>query len=244
MASVLCDNSVGDGQAQAGALSFCRKKRLKNSILFTVGDAEAAVVNGNHCEVVFSVYGEEADGAAGGCCVQGVECQIHKHLVELVRVSQHGDSHAGELEGDVAFLCFGLQEGDDAADDFVQAQGLFFNVAWAGKLHEAVEDALQAADFVFDEKQRLIEGSLFGVGEFLNAALQHGQLQGGAIEGVADFMGEAGCQRPDSSEFFCCLCAFGQLSFFLLGAYVARGGFDSRKQVLCGAGFHQIGPSP
>ena len=196
---MVLNDSVADGQAEAGALLFGRKKRFKNFIQVFVGYPAPCVLDFHDDKFIPgrhpAAYRNDAFIIDG---MHGIEQQIDKYLFKLMCV-QHGLCHCGgelRIQLDVPQSKLVFQDTQRLLDDGVDIRHGFTGFTIPGELQQFLDDDLAALGLLHDNFQAFFDGP--GSGFFY----QVGTVQQNARQRIVDFMGDARSHAPQSGQLF------------------------------------------
>src|SRR5712691_224016 len=207
VAATLLDDSVDGGEAEAGALAFFfgSEKGLEDAGLSVTVHALAGVADGNHDvgtvfdESIFGAMGAvegntggtNADFAAVGHGVFGIDHQIHDDLLKLSGIGASAADGGGELSGE--FDIFSDEWAEEAlhvGDDGVDVDDLELEMLFAAEGEELAGESGRAIG-------GLANGFGFGVQRMFRSELVEENLGISAddheevVEIVSDAAGEA-----------------------------------------------------
>jgi len=85
VSSVIFDDPMGNGQAQAGALGLCCEEGLKDAIQMLFGDSRAFVFN-HHVQGVLFESHQEPNLLSFRRCLESILEQVRKGMTHLLAV--------------------------------------------------------------------------------------------------------------------------------------------------------------
>ena len=194
---MLLNDSISDGQPQAGAASsnvavFCREKRVVYPLDVFLGYAGARV--GNHDLYPVAIGGADRKGAALRHSIFRVEEQVQEDLLQLTRVAiDEGQAGTETLfHTDVRGLHLMLEKRQSLVDDLVEVNVLELGSAGAREIQQAVDDLRSTEGLVRDllQQGRALLITLKLLGEHLRVRRDNRQRR-------IDFMSDAGREQSD-----------------------------------------------
>lgn len=208
-AAVGLDDSMGEGEAEAGAFLACRKERPKDSWKRVGRDPFAVVFDPDESVIAFA--GErDIDRAFPRNGLDSVEHQIQDDLLNERRIVGYGRKgrvwRKQNFHGTRAHLLLGKHDG--LLDRDIQIGGMESGRPRTRVGEQIVQDVLDVEDLVLNVGE---DGTAAAVGrEFSAHQVNHA---GDAREGIANFVGEAGGEFAKCGEVFC-PAHFAAVEFF------------------------------
>src|SRR5208283_5250897 len=219
-AMVIADDGLNDGEAEAGALQLGGVVRREDARALFRREPLAGIRDFD-ADSIATVGGAEAESAAGGHGVQGIQNEILEGAMQQIGIGiDFRQRFAEEIFGGDGRLADGielrLEQANSVAQSFVDIDMHELRSGHLGKIAEAADDAVEVGEFGFERGGGFAKNFLELLGTKLAGTLKifDGELQG--EKRIAQFVSEATGQFTPGSD------AFGLHELFFLRGEGAR----------------------